>query len=155
MSSTIPAAIPALVTLLAAATDPADVTISDGMLTEYPTAKFVCIGYDPDSTLTVEFTQAMSAARGPAGHTRKEEYDVLCYLRVSGGDSDLPGLRTDALELLAVLEGLLRVRPGVSLSDALGSGGTAQLVAGQIDQGEDNLGDTVGIRFRINCKATI
>lgn len=155
MSSSIPAAIPALVALFQDATDPADVTVSDGMLTEYPTEKYVCIGYDPDSTMSVEFTQAMAAARGSAGHSRKEEYDVLCYLRVSSGDSDLPGLRTQAFTLLAELEGLLRVSPGLTLSGALGSGGTAQLTSGQVDQGADKLGDTVGIRFRVNCKARL
>lgn len=155
MPSTIPMALPAAVALFQAATDPDDVTISDGLLTEYPTDKYVCIGYDPDSTMAVEFTQTMAAARGQAGHSRKEEFDILCYLRVSGGDSDLPGLRTQAFALLTELEELLRVRPGVSLSDALGSGGTAQLMSGQVDQGEDSNGDAVGIRFRINCKARI
>lgn len=155
MSSSIPLAIPALVALFQAATDPDDVTVSDGMLTEYPTAKYVCVGYDPDSTMTVEFTQEMAAARGPAGHSRKENYDVLCYLRVSSGDSDLPGLRSAAFVLLSELEDLLRVQPGITLSGALGSGGTAQFMSGQVDQGEDKLGDTVGIRFRVNCKARI
>ena len=155
MSSTDPAAIPAVVALFQAATDPDEVTVSDGLLTEYATDKYVCVGYDPDSTMAVEFTQAMAAARGSAGHSRKEEFEILCYLRVSGGDSDLPGLRASAFAVLADLEALLRVQPGITLSGALGSGGTAQLTSGQVDQGEDAHGDAVGIRFRIKCNARI
>lgn len=155
MSSVIPAAIPAAVALFQGVTDPDEVTVQDGVPTAAETRKYVCVGYDPDSTAAVEFTQAMAALRGTGGHARKEEFEILCTLVVSSGDSDLPGLRTEAFALLALLEAALRVRPGLSLSDTLGSGGTAQIVTGQVDQGESAQGDAVAIRFRIRCTARI
>lgn len=154
MSSAIPGALTALVALLQAATDD-DVSVHDGQPATAETPKYICVGYDPDSVMAVEFTQSMAAARGPVGHSRKEEFDILCLLVVTSGDSDLPGLRTTAFALLDEVDAILRVRPGVSLNDALGSGGTAQLSAGQVDQGENSRGDAIAIRFRVTCKARI
>jgi hypothetical protein len=143
-----------LVAAADAATD-SDVVVFDGQPTSAEEPKYLCIGYDPDTPMTVDFTQVPAAMRGSSGHARREEYDILCYLVVSGGDSDFPGLTAAAFDVLADIENYLRTAPGITLGGTLGSGGTAQLTSGQVDRGENTHGDAVALRFRVTCKARI
>lgn len=149
MSSTIPAAIDALLALARTAL-PA-VTVHDGVPVTVGTKDYLCVGYDPDSDLAVEFTQVAAAMRGLAGHTRREEYDVLCQLVAYSGDVKMGTRRTSAFALLAPIEDALRLNP--SLSGALGSGGTAQLGGGQLAQVQTDKGAYIDLRFRVTCKA--
>lgn len=151
MSTTIPAALASLLTICQAALP--GVTVHDGPPITVGTKDYLCVGYDPDSDVAVEFTQVFAAARGPGNHSRKEEYEVLCQLVAFSGDVKILNRRTTGFALLGPIEDALRANP--SLTGALGSGGLAQMSAGSLQQAQTNKGAHIDIRFRIRCTARI
>lgn len=153
VATTAPAALAALVTLLKAATDPAEITIIDGPADGAETQAYLCVGWDGETTAGVRSTQEPAAMRGPGNHSRKEEYDVLCYLNVHTGDSDITVPRTTAFGFLADVETLLR--SNITLDNALNSAGTAQLSEWEMRQGSSGTGLAIEIPFAIKCKARI
>lgn len=151
VATTAPAALTALVTLLKAATDPTAITIIDGPTDGAETDAYLCVGWDGETTAGVRSTQDPAAMRGPGNHSRKEDYDVLCYLNVHTGDSDITTPRTTAFAFLAAVETLLRAN--TTLSGALNSGGWAQLSEWEMRQGSSGAGLAIEIPFAIKCKA--
>lgn len=147
MSTSIPAAIARLVTIVDAATDDT-VTVHDGEPETAETPDWIAIGYDPGSELAVEFQREW----GSLGQQRMEEdYSILCSLRSGSGDEDITARRVSAFALLDIVSAAVAADPTL--------GGAVRVAAvfgpGSLAQAGTKSGAAAGIRFRVACQVRI
>lgn len=145
-TSSIPAAITALVGLLKAALTDVDVFDGPPMTGDMP--DHVCIGHDPLDPLNAVEADQVPASLG--NRAREESYQILCSLAAWSGDEGMAARRDRALALFATVESI--VRANVTLNGAVRSAqiGSYTLVQEQTDQGA-----SAGLRFRIACSARL
>lgn len=147
MSSSIPAALAQLVSIVDAAT--ADtVTVHDGEPVTAETPDWVAIGYDPSSETAVDFDREW----GAIGQQRiEEDYSILCSLRSGSGDEGITARRAAAFALLDVVSAAVAADPTL--------GGAVRVAAvygsGSLSQAETGTGAAAGIRFRVACQVRI
>jgi hypothetical protein len=144
-TSTIPAVVTALKTLLAARTNLANVQVWDGVPTD-PEAEFIWIA-------DIEGTQAMATAKA-GGPTRNEEYDVTIVCRVQWPLEDPTGARARAFALMAEVEAQLRSDPSLGVLGPFS--GWAQ-IAGPIQYQPDRSSEqqVSKLLFTVHVKARI
>jgi hypothetical protein len=145
-TSTIPAVISALKTLLAARGGLANVQVWDGIPTD-PEAEYIWIA-DADGN------QAMATAKGAGGPTRNEEYGISVVCRVQWPLDDPTGARNRVFALMAEVEAQLR---GDATLGVLGSfSGWAQ-IAGPITYQPDRSSEQQisKLLFTVHVKARI
>lgn len=147
MSSTVPAAISALITILDNALG-SDVQVHDGKPETAETPDWVAVAYDPTSETAVEFDREWASI----GAQRLEEhYDVLCTLRSGSGDEEIIDRRARAFALLDAVT--------AAIAEDYSLGGVVRVAAvlgpGSLDQSENRSGAAAGIRFRVKVEARI
>jgi hypothetical protein len=147
MSSTIPAAISALVTVIDTALGPS-VQVHDGKPVSAETPDWVAVAYDPTAETAVEFDREWAQI----GAQRLEEhYSILCTLRSGSGDERLVDRRAAAFTLLDAVTAAIAA--DYSLGGVVRT--AAVLGSGQLDQAENRSGAAAGIRFRVQVEARI
>lgn len=147
-TSSIPAAIDALVASLKGAAGLSGVDVFDGEPTSAEHPDFVCVGHDPlDPLNAVEGSQTPASLGNRA---REESYDILCSLAARSGDKSMSTRRARALELFAAIETV--VRSNVTLN---GTVRTAQVGSYTLVQEQTDQGPSAGLRFRIACSARL
>lgn len=154
-TSTVPAAIDALVSILGAAAGLSGVQVIDGPPTvDMADDDYLYVGWQPDADdASAEFTQDFAHI---GARQRDEHFDVLCYLDTWTGDRDVAARRTRAFVLLAAVEDELRAT--AADPDAPNLGGAvlwAHLTQGQLRQRHTRDGIQVGLPFRISCRSRI
>lgn len=147
MSSSIPAAMARLVSIVDTATA-ASVTVHDGEPISAETPDWIAIGYDPSSETAVEFDRDW----GALGQQRiEEDYSILCSLRSGSGDEGITARRTAAFALLDIVSAAVAADPTL--------GGAVRVAAvygqGSLSQAETGSGAAAGIRFRVACQVRI
>lgn len=105
-TSTVPAAVAALLTRLAASPDLAGVLIKDaGQLTDPDATEVLSVGYQGDAEdLAVD---GQMRREGAAVTPDREQYDIRCAVVTANGDEDLGAARTRAFALLDAVGAVL------------------------------------------------
>ncbi|SDN17820.1 hypothetical protein [Streptomyces wuyuanensis] len=153
-TSAIPGAIDALLTVLRAAPDLADVQVLDGPPVGDQSAQdYVAVGYQEGAEESVQMAQDFNAA---GARTRDEDFDILCWIDTWTGDSDVSARRTRAFELLAVVEDAIRAS-GVSPTAPTLNGAVlwAHLTNASLRQANTTDGVRAVIAFSVSCRARI
>lgn len=147
-TSTIPAAIDALLAALRAADGLSGVDVFDGEPMTGENKDFICIGHDPTDPLNAVEADQVPASLG--NRAREESYEILCSLAAWSGGTTMSARRVRALALFAVIEST--VRANITLNGVVRSAqiGTYSLIQQQTDQGA-----SAGLRFRIACSARL
>jgi hypothetical protein len=152
-TSRVPAAIDALLAILAARPALADVSIVDG-----PTAvngtprRRIHIGYSPGAEQAIELEQDFS---GAGARTRDESFTIACYAESRGGDKDMAFRRGDAFDLVGEVEQALRATDAEPTAPTLNNTVLwAHLTTGNVLQSTSE-GAAVGVEFTVSCRARI
>lgn len=153
-TSAVPAAMDALLTILRAVPDLAEVRIIDGPpgvnLTELDR---IYVGYAPGAEQSVDITQDFASA---GARTRDEDAAIACYAESRRGDEDMQLRRTRVFELLAAVETALRATDVAPQAPTLnGSVLWSQLTAGALVQEQNADGALAGLTFTVACRARI
>lgn len=153
-TSAIPAAIDALLEILAAEDGLSDVRVLDGPpVGDMSDQDYVAIGWQPDSEEAVQMDQDFNAA---GARTRDEDFTILCWLDTWTGDSDVRARRVRAFALLAVIEDAIRASGASPTAPTLnGTVLWAHLTGGLLKQANTDQGVRAGIAFTITCRARI
>ena len=147
-TSTIPAAIAALVSGLPGATGLTGVDVHDGPPMTGEAPDYVCIGFDPVEPLTAVEGDQVPASLG--NRAREESYEIVCSLAAWSGDTAMSARRARAMQLLAAIEAWLRTN--ITLGGAVR---TAQIASYSLLQEQTDQGASAGVRFRIACSARL
>jgi hypothetical protein len=145
ITSTVPAALTALLSIVTAAVDPA-VPVFDGMPAGDLPDSFVIVGYsDVNGSPAVTGEQSTEG-----GGAREEVYDIACLVSVATGDSTsttLAELRTAAAAIFAAIEQALTGND--TLNRAVG-----YAYVGGMDwiQQPTSTGAVVSIAFFVHCE---
>lgn len=156
-TSTVPAALSALVSILRAAAALSEVVVHDGHPgSDLEDADVLVVGWDPETSAAVDFRQDFNAA---GARTRDETFDILCFAQSWTGDSSpeaVAARRVRAFALLAAVEDALRATNDAPMAPTLnGSVLWAHLTAGQLRQSRGPDGAIAGVPFRISCRSRI
>jgi hypothetical protein len=153
-TSSVPAAIDALLALLRAAPELADVEVIDGPPTDdMSAADFIAVGWQPESDEAAQLTQQFAYA----GARRRDEQIVITgWLESWTGDREFKPPRDRAFELLAALETALRATDARPEAPTL-SGAVlwAEFTAGSMRQQFTDQGARVGITWTVAGMARI
>lgn len=147
-TSTIPAAVDALVAGLTGAAGLSGVDVFDGPPMTGENPDFVCVGYDPTDPLNSVEADQVPASLG--NRAREESYEIICSLAAWSGSESMSARRVRAMDLFAAVEAW--VRANITLNGVVRSAqiSTYSLVQEQTDQGA-----SAGLRFRIACSARL
>lgn len=154
-TSTVPAAVDALLDLLQAAPGLAAAAVVDGPPTvNLAATDRIHIGWQPVGEDTaVALTQDFNAA---GARTRDETYDITSYAESRAGGTDMRGRRARVFELLAVVETTLRATVANPTAPTLGGAVLwAHLVTGNLMQAQTPDGAVAGLLFTVRCRARI
>lgn len=152
-TSTVPAAIDALLAILRTTPALADVSVVDGPPTTNAIGDRLFVGYQPGRDVAVEILQEWNAA---GARTRDEAYDIACYAESRGGDLDMQPRRTRAFEVVAAVETALRATNAAPTAPTLtGTVLWAELTAGGLEQLQTADGPVSGVAFTVHCRARI
>lgn len=146
MASTLDPAITGLVALLQVAPALSGVSVFDGVPTE-ETPEWVAVGWSPGETTAADITYDW-AQIGAQRH--EEQYDLLCSLATSSGDSDLPTRRGRAIALRDAVAAVLTANPTLS-----GAVRVAHMTRAQLVQELPGTGSSAGFTFRVSCQARV
>lgn len=146
-TSTIPAAIDALVTLLAAGLT--GVSVHDGPAVTSDYTDHLSVGYSGRENPEVVSFEQTAAGIQRGNHPRDEVFFVACLINSTGEDV-MRTRRARAFEILANVETVLR--SNLSLGGVVQ---TAQVADGSLLQDRDEDGMFAGLSFRIRCKSRI
>lgn len=154
-TSAVPAAIDALLTLLRAAPELADVQVIDGppMVEDLSDTDYVTVGWQPGADEAAQIDQRFASA---GARNRDEDSVILCYLEAWSGDSEMQPRRARAFELLAIVENLIRASgPNPDAPTLNGAVLWSEFTAGSLRQVLTDQGATAGIGFAVACRARI
>lgn len=143
-TSTIPAAIDGLITVLSASTALTGVLILDGPPGPNTPKDYVAVGYAEDGGSV----QGQQAPAGLGNLRRSETYDISCQLSSWKGGKDLPSVRARAFELLAAVEDAIRA--GATLNGAVIF---ADITTIAFDQYQTEQGPVATIDFAVTVQA--
>ena len=147
-TSSVPAALGALVAGLPGAPGLAGVDVFDGPPTTGENPDYICIGHDPTDPLNAVEAEQVPASLG--NRAREESYEILCSLAAWSGDDVMATRRVRAMELFAAVEAWLRTN--ITLG---GTVRTAQISSYSLLQEQTEEGASAGLRFRIACSARL
>lgn len=153
-TSTVPAAVDALLAILRASAALSAVTVVDGPpTTSVAGPDHLFIGWQPGSEAAVTLQQDFNAA---GARTRDEQYDIVGYAESRTGDLSMSISRTRVFEVIAALEGALRATEAAPAAPTLnGTVQWAHLTTGNFAQIQTNDGPVAGLAFTIHCRARI
>jgi hypothetical protein len=153
-TSTVPAAVDALLAILRAAPALSGVTVLDGPPVEdMSAADLVAVGWQPDSEEAVQLDQDFNAA---GARTRDEDFSILCWAESWTGDRSMSARRTRAFELIAVVEQAIRASDANPEAPTLsGTVLWAHLTSGTLRQTSTDQGVRAGVGFAVTCRARI
>ncbi|MCG0061738.1 hypothetical protein L0F81_00290 [Streptomyces tricolor] len=153
MTSRVPAAVDALLTILRAAAGLSDVDIVDG-----PTAlnltrlKRIHVGWQPGAESAVALEQSFNAA---GARTRDEVFQIACYAEARAGDREMKARRDEVFALVGEVETALRATSAAPMAPTLnGTVLWAHLTAGDLTQAQAE-GSAAGLAFTVTCQARI
>ncbi|WP_412079044.1 hypothetical protein ACLF6K_37505 [Streptomyces xanthophaeus] len=152
-TSTVPAAVDALLAILQGAAGLVGVRVIDGPPTNSLTGgDWLYIGYQPGADVSVNLAQDFNAA---GARTRNEDFDILGYAEARSGGTDIASVRRRAFALLAEIETALRATAEQPEAPTLsGTVQWAHLVTGDLYQLQSD-GVLAGVAFSIRCHARI
>jgi hypothetical protein len=153
-TSSVPAAIDALLALLRAAPELADVQVLDGPpVGDLADADYVTVGWQPGADEGASLSQSFAYA---GARVREEDSVILGYVESWSGDTDMKARRDRAFELLGVVESVIRASGGNPTAPTLGGVVQwAEFTAGSLRQISSDQGLTAGIGWSVTCKALI
>ena len=153
-TSTVPAAIDALLVILRTAPELSGVRVFDGPPTDDMAGPdFVAVGWQPEGEEAPAITQDFNAA---GARTRDEEFDLLCWAESWTGDRSVSARRVRAFELLAVVEQAIRASGAQPEAPTLGGVVLwSHLTGATLRQMFTQDGTRVGIAFTVSCRARI
>lgn len=153
LTSRVPAAIDALLAILRARPELAEVAIADGPPSvDVAPRRRIHIGWSPGADLAVELQQQFS---GAGARTRDEDFVIACYAESRGGDKDMSFRRSDAFILVGEVEQALRATDAAPTAPTLNNTVLwAHLTTGNVLQGTSE-GAAVGVEFTVSCRARI
>lgn len=153
-TSTIPAAIDALVSILQASAGLSGVTVIDGPPTgDQSDTDYVYVGWQFEGDTSVEMRQDFAHL---GARKRDELFDILCSLDTWTGDTDVQARRARAFELLGAVEDALRATDAAPQAPTLnGTVLWAHLTQGALMQRHTTDGVQVGLNFRVSCRSRI
>lgn len=145
-TSTVPAALDALV--IAARAAMTDVDVFDGEPDKGERPDWLAFGYSFTTDASVEsWTQE---ARGLGHQGREERFDVVCSLGSSSGNVSMKERRDRAFVLLAEVEDFLRADGSLAGVVRLG-----EFTVGTLLQAREGNKVKVAVDFRITCQARV
>lgn len=152
MATAIPAALAGLLAQIRSAVDLTAVSVHDGKPEGDILPDWIAVGYNP-----TEGASAVDFARewGGIGAQRvNEAFAIHCTLRCGGGDADDESeldYRTRAFDLLDLVIAAVAAdyTLGASVREA------AVLGTGALEVADTSKGAVAGLRFRVECEATI
>lgn len=153
-TSAVPAAIDALLTILRAAPDLADVDVIDGPpLDDGSEQDWVAVGWQPSGDEGAQLGQSFAYA---GGRRRDEQSVINGFVESWTGDGDIRVPRLRAFELLGVIESAIRNSDAQPTAANLGGVVLwSEFSAGVLRQVSDDMGMKAGIAFTIACRARI
>jgi hypothetical protein len=153
MTSRVPAAVDALLTILQAAPGLADATILDGPPTVNLTAlKCLYVGWQPGAEAAVSLTQDFNSA---GARTRDEAFAIVCYAEARAGTTVMKDRRDEVFALVGEVETALRATDSAPTAPTLnGAVLWAHLTAGDLTQLQQE-GSLAGLAFTVTCQARI
>lgn len=153
-TSTVPAAVDALLAILRAAPALSGVSVLDGPpIEDMSSADLLAVGWQPESEEAVQFQQDFNAS---GARTRDEDFSILCWAESWTGDRSMSARRTRAFELLAVVEQAIRASGASPEAPTLNSAVLwAHLTSGTLRQVSTDQGVRVGVGFAVTCHSRI
>lgn len=153
-TSRVPAAIDALLSILAAAPGLADVKVMDGPPSiNFAERQVIYIGWQPNGETSVTLAQDFASA---GARTRDEEFTISGYIESRSGDADAAKLHRDRVfAILGEVEIALRATEAAPTAPTLnGTVLWAHLTAGDLAQAQSE-GTIAGLGFTLACRARI
>ncbi|WP_432170919.1 hypothetical protein [Streptomyces sp. 1222.5] len=153
LTSRVPAAVAALLSILRAAPALDGVRIVDGPESTNATERdIVLVGWQPGADAAVSLTQGFNAA---GARTRDEEFEIACYAESRRGDKDMAIPRARVFELVGAVEAALRATDAAPTAPTLnGTVLWAHLTTGNLQQVVVE-GTVAGLAFTVSCRARI
>jgi hypothetical protein len=153
MTSRVPAAVDALLSILRAAPGLADVTIIDGPPVVNLTAKkHLFVGWQPSAEVAVALTQDFNSA---GARTRDEAFAIACYAEARAGTTVMKDRRDEVFALVGEVEIALRATNDAPTAPTLnGAVLWAHLTAGNLTELQQE-GSLAGLAFTVTCQARI
>jgi len=153
ITSRVPAAVEALLTILRAAPALEDIRIVDGPESVNLTDKHrIHVGWQPGGDSAVALQQSFNAA---GARTRDEAFTIACYAESRSGDKDMAVRRAKVFEIVAAVETALRATNDAPTAPTLnGTVLWAHLTAGDLSQWQQE-GANAGLNFTVTCQARI
>ncbi|MFJ4974209.1 hypothetical protein ACIP6X_02460 [Streptomyces coeruleorubidus] len=153
-TSAVPGAMAALVAILRAAPDLADVEILDGPPTvDMARSDVIAVGWSSEGEQAAQFAQTFNAA---GARTRDEDFDIRCLIDVWHGGNDFAAVRQRAFAVLGVVENAIRASaPDPTAPTLNGAVLWAHLTQGALIQSFTDQGARAGLAFTVTCHARI
>jgi hypothetical protein len=153
-TSTVPAAVDALLSILNAAPELSGVQVIDGPPVEDMSgADLVAVGWQPDSEEAVQLEQDFNAA---GARTRDEDFSILCWAESWTGDRSMSARRSRVFDLLAGVEQAIRASDANPEAPTLnGTVLWAHLTSGTLRQASTDQGVRAGVAFAVTCRSRI
>lgn len=153
LTSRVPAAVDALLTILRAAPGLANVRIHDGPSpTNLADLDYIFVGWQPGGEAAVALEQSFNAA---GARTRDEEFEISCYAESRRGDLDMATRRARVFALVGEVETALRATNTAPTAPTLnGTVLWAHLTTGNLLQAQSE-GVVAGVQFTVSCRARI
>lgn len=153
-TSTVPAAVDALLTILQADPGLDAVDVVDGPPgPDLTNGDRIHIGYRPSGDVAVQLQQSFNAA---GARTRDETFTINGYIESRSGDTDMAEKRVRVYALLAEIENALRATTAVPTAPTLnGTVLWAELTTGSLIQAQTTSGALAGLDFTVHCRARI
>ncbi|MER8004986.1 hypothetical protein [Streptomyces sp. NPDC094149] len=153
ITSRVPAAVDALLAILRAAPNLAEVDIIDGPAAiNYTQLKRLYVGWNPSAESAVSLEQSFN---GAGARTRDEAFAISCYAEARAGDKDMQARRTEVFALLGEVETALRATNTAPTAPTLnGTVLWAHLTAGDLSEVQAE-GSLAGLAFTVTCQARI
>lgn len=153
MTSRVPAAVDALVAILTAAPNLAEVSVVDGPPTvNLSSRQAVYVGWQPGGEAAVSLEQSFASA---GARTRDEAFAITGYAETRSGDTDMAERRREVFALLGEIETALRATDAAPEAPTLnGAVQWAHVTAGDLTQTQAE-GSLAGLAFTVACRARI
>jgi hypothetical protein len=153
-TSAVPGAIAALLAILRAAPELANVLVSDGPPTQdLADDDFIAVGWSDEGNQAVHMAQEFNAA---GARTRNEDFEISGWIDCWRGDHDFSTVRERAFALLAVIENAIRASgPNPTAPTLNGAVQWAHLTGGVLRQSFTDQGTRAALTFSVTCHARI
>jgi hypothetical protein len=154
LTSRVPDAVDALLTILRASPALSGVLVQDGPVTvNLSDPRRVYVGWQPGGDTAVALTQEFNAA---GARTRDEAFEVSCYAESRSGETDMAAQRRDVFAIVAAVETALRATNDAPTAPTLNNTVLwSHLTAGDLAQLQTNDGVLAGLSFTVTCRARI